>query len=329
MKFLIAGFGSIGRRHFRNLVTLGEKDILFYRTNKSSLSTDELDDYPVFSDIEQALSQKPDAAIIANPTSLHLDVAIPAVEAGCHILMEKPLSNSFDRVVEFEDAVRMSGTKVLMGFQFRYHPGLEHIKRILDSGRIGRLLTVHAHWGEYLPDWHLWEDYRSSYSAQANLGGGVILTLCHPLDYLRWLVGEVEALWAFAGKLGDLDITVEDTAEIGLRFSNGAYGSVYLSYNQKPTTHKIELIGTEGTACWDNSDGIAISYNSETEEWVDYPLPAGFERNDLFLAEMRHFVSVIREMEDPVCSLTDGVRALELAIAAKQSAEQGKIEYFK
>src|SRR4030042_4849275 len=94
MKFLIAGFGSIGRRHFRNLLELGERDILFYRTHRSTLADDELAGFPVETDLRAALAYKPEAVIIANPTALHLDVAIPAARCGCHLLLEKPISHS-------------------------------------------------------------------------------------------------------------------------------------------------------------------------------------------------------------------------------------------
>jgi len=90
MKVLIAGLGSIGRRHLRNLVILGEKDILLYRTHTSSLPDDELANYPVENNLQAALAYRPDAVIVANPTSMHLDVAIPAAQAGCCLLLEKP-----------------------------------------------------------------------------------------------------------------------------------------------------------------------------------------------------------------------------------------------
>ena len=323
MKFLIAGFGSIGRRHFRNLVSLGEDDILFLRSHRGNLPDDEIGDFPVYTDLNSALGQNPDAVIISNPSSMHLDVAIPAAECGCDILVEKPLADSMDKIPQFVKAVRKSGSKVLVGFQFRYHPGLIRIQDLLTEEVIGRILSVRAHWGEYLPNWHPWEDYRRGYSGKEDLGGGVILTLCHPLDYLRWLIGEVEALWAFSGKLGDLDLEVEDTAEIGLRFSDGAYGSLHLSYNQKPTTHHMEIVGTAGTIRWDNNSGIASFYQSDAGNWQDLRPPDGFERNDLFLGQMHHFLAVIRGDLEPACSLEDGIKALELALAAKNSAASG------
>ncbi|MEK6220629.1 MAG: Gfo/Idh/MocA family oxidoreductase, partial [Chloroflexota bacterium] len=208
MKILIAGLGSIGRRHLRNLGSLGEHDILLYRTHQSTMPDDELSAYPVETDLSAALAQKPDAVIVANPTALHLDVAIPAAKAGCHILLEKPVSDTLERIDELQIAAQASGARVLVGFQYRYHPGLKHAAKILASGEIGRPLSMRAHWGEYLPNWHPWEDYRNSYAARKDLGGGVVLTLSHPMDYLRMLLGEVEALWALTGQINDFKIDV-------------------------------------------------------------------------------------------------------------------------
>jgi predicted dehydrogenase len=167
MKFLIAGLGSIGRRHFRNLIALGEKDIILLRSHRTTLPDDKLAGYPVETDLVEALKKhKPDAVIVANPTALHLDIAIPAAEAGCHILLEKPVSDSLDRLDVLQKAAAQSGSKILVGFQFRYHPTLNKARELIQEGALGKVLTAHAHWGEYLPQWHPWEDYRQSYAAR-------------------------------------------------------------------------------------------------------------------------------------------------------------------
>jgi predicted dehydrogenase len=330
MKFLVAGLGSIGRRHIRNLWALGERDILLYRTHRSTLPEDEFAGLPVETSLEAALEQRPQAVIVANPTALHLEVAIPAARAGCHLFLEKPLSHSLDGLAELEEAVQESGVQALVGFQFRFHPGLQRIKSLLREGAIGRPLSARAHWGEYLPGWHPWEDYRQAYSARRDLGGGVILTLCHPLDYLRWLLGEVDCVWAFAGSLGDLALEVEDTAEIGLRFGSGALGSLHLDYNQRPTTHTLEIMGTQGTLRWDNPSGAVSLFQAEApgegqaNGWQVFPAPQGFERNQLFLSEMGHFLQVTGGQAQPLCTLADGRRVLELALAAQRSAGCGE-----
>lgn len=325
MKILIAGFGSIGRRHFRNLRALGVADFVFLRSKRSTLPDDEIAAYPQETTLEAALAHRPEAVVVANPTALHLDVAIPAARAGCHLFLEKPISHSLERVDELQRALDEGGGRALVGFQFRYHPGLRQVKAWLDAGAIGHPLSVRAHWGEYLPGWHPWEDYRKSYSARADLGGGVILTLCHPLDYLRWLLGEVSALWAFVGRESDLGLEVEDNAEIGLRFASGALGTVHLDYNQRPPAHHLEIIGTGGTIRWDNEDGAARLWRVDSSAWEVVLPPQGFERNTLFRSQMRHFLAVMRGEEAPRCTLEDGIRALELALAAHRSDGEGRV----
>jgi predicted dehydrogenase len=341
MKFLIAGLGSIGRRHFRNLISLGERDIVLLRTRKGTLPDNELAGFPVETDLSEALKKHtPDAVIVANPTSMHLDVAIPAAEAGCDILLEKPVSHSFERLDDLQKAAEKSGSRILVGFQFRYHPTLNKARELIRSGTLGRVLTVRAHWGEYLPQWHPWEDYRQSYAARAELGGGVIVTLTHPLDYLRYLLGEVESVWSFNGHISPLEIDVEDVAEIGLRFADGAVGGVHVNYFQRPPVHRLEIAGTAGTLRWDNADGILHLYKMPASfgSYADQPPapvievfapPEGFERNQLFVAQTRHFIEVVRGeppagmISEPVCTLEDGAMALRLALAAYESQRTG------
>jgi predicted dehydrogenase len=331
MKFLIAGLGSIGRRHFRNLIALGEKDIILLRSHYATLPDDELAGYPVETNLTEVLKKhKPDAVIVANPTSMHLDVAIPAAEAGCHILLEKPVSHSLERLDILQRVAEKGGSRILVGFQFRFHPTLNKARELIQQGVLGKILTVHAHWGEYLPQWHPWEDYRQSYAARADLGGGVIVTLTHPLDYLRFILGEVETLWSFNGHLSPLEIDVEDIAEIGLKFTNGAIGGVHLNYVQRPPSHHLEIVGTNGTLRWDNADGILYFYKMLTPfgSFSDHPVapiqetffpPEGFERNQLFVAQTRHFIETARGESEPICTLEDGIRVLEIALAARMS----------
>lgn len=331
MKFLIAGFGSIGRRHLRNLLALGERDIVFFRSNRSTLPDDEIAGFPVETRLDAALAHRPDAVIIANPTALHLDVAIPAAEAGCAILLEKPVADTWDRVPELEAAVRRGKARVLVGFQFRFHPTLRRAVGLLAEGAIGQPVAARAHWGEYLPGWHPWEDYHQSYAARPDLGGGVILTLSHPFDYLRMLLGEVEALWALTTGQSRLGVPVEDTAEIGLRFNSGgdaagAIASVHLDYLQQPATHALEIIGSNGTLRWNNADGSLTWFRGGAQGWQIETPPQGFERNWLFMEEMRNFIAVARGEAEPVCTLKDGLRALEIALAARASAADGQLK---
>ncbi len=326
MKYLIAGLGSIGRRHMRNLLALGETDIVLLRTHRATLPDEDLAGCPVETDLAQALrKRKPQAVIVANPTGLHLDVAIPAAEAGCAILLEKPISNSLEGISRLQAAMSKSGANVLVAFQFRFHPSLLAARQLIADNAIGRIISAHVYFGEYLPGWHPWEDYRKGYAARAELGGGVVLTQCHSLDYLPWLAGPVEAAWGLAGKLSDLEVDVDDTAEIGVRFRGGALGSLHLDYNQQPPTHHFDVVGTQGTIRCDLADGTLNLFRASDKAWQAYPLPAGWERNAMFLEEMRHFVRVVRGEEQPACTLEDGIQVMKLIEAVRESQRTGRL----
>jgi predicted dehydrogenase len=318
MRFLIAGLGSAGRRHLRNLLALGERDIVLYRTGRSTLPEEELAGFPVETSLEAALGRKPDAVIVANPTSLHLDVAIPAAKAGCHLLIEKPLAHSLEGVDELEAAVR-KGVRILIGFQYRFHPGLEAIRRWVREGAVGPVLFARAHYGDYLPKWHPWEDYRDSYSARPELGGGAILTLCHPIDYLMWILGDPVVRWAEARLAPQLDIQVESVAEIGLDFPDGVLASIHLDFIQQPADHHVEILGTTGTLRWNQLDGCARLFRESPTVPEALSTVEGFGRDNMFMAELSHFLQVCRGEEAPRCSLEDGRRCLELVLAARSS----------
>lgn len=322
MKFLIAGLGSIGRRHLRNLRALGEEDILLFRTHHATLPDDDLAGLPTFTDLGEALAEKPDAAIICNPSAAHLGVALPAAAAGCHLMIEKPVSHKLEGLPELRQELALHHKQALVGFHFRHHPVLQQVKSILASSQLGLPLSAQAHWGEYLPDWHPWEDYRLSYAAQPSLGGGVVLTLSHPLDYLRWLLGETQVLSATTAHISDLEIEVEDSAEITLLFESGARAQVHLDYYQRPPAHWLEVTCSAGFVRWNNASGSAEIYTTADKKWQRLDPPADFERNSLFLAEMAHFVQVCRGAEAPICSLEDGIRALATALAVHTSAAQ-------
>ena len=321
-RFLIAGLGSIGRRHLRNLLSLGEHDVLLFRTHQSTLPDAELLGLPTYTNLDEALAQEPDGVIVANPTAAHMAVALPAARAGANLLIEKPIAPSLEDGPALQAALQDQGKQTLIGFHFRQHPVLRQVKDLLASGELGRVLSAHAHWGEYLPAWHPWEDYRLGYAARKDLGGGVVNTLSHPLDYLRWLLGEVESVSALTAKLSDLEIDTEDHCEAALQLASGALATVHLDYYQRPPSHALAITCSGGAIAWDNASGNAYVYRVDGEA-QELRVPDGFERNALFLDEMRHFAAICKGEAASVCSLEDGIAAQEIALAIHASAARG------
>jgi len=185
MKALFIGLGSIGQRHLRNLRKLRpDVEIMAVRsTNTAPVLSDSnqiisgvsiAGHYQLkeFDSLQEALGQKPDAVFVTNPTSLHIEVVRTALEAGCYIFVEKPLSHEWEGVDDLMAAEEKTGSKrIAIGYQFRFNPALQLIKKIINEKLIGRMTGAQLINGEYMPDWHPYEDYRASYAARNDLGG--------------------------------------------------------------------------------------------------------------------------------------------------------------
>jgi predicted dehydrogenase len=318
---LVIGYGSVGRRHAHNLLKLGCENVLVYRTGHGVLEPDQSARLRIEHDLDSAFSYRPRAAIIANPTSLHVNTALAAARRGCHLFIEKPVSDSTEHLEELQQMVDSKALVVSVGFQFRFHPGIQRIKAWLGQDAIGPLVSIDACYGEYLPGWHPWEDYRRGYSARAELGGGVVHTLCHPLDYMRWLVGECDAVASVVSARGGLSLDVPDTARILLRFTNGVIGSVSVDFVRRPTEHTFKIVGQRGTITWSNETGEAVLHRADSDVWTVGP-PDKFERNDMFLDEMIDFLSCMETGARTACPLSDGIRAVEIASAAIRASKE-------
>ena len=313
----MVGLGSIGLRHLENLRQLGCGRIGAFRSRHRPLFRPvDLDGVTVHYDFDQALEQGYDAAVICNPTSLHLEYARRAVASGCHLYVEKPVSNTLESTDELVRDVKRNGLVATVGCQFRFHPNLTAIKRWLDEELIGRVLGVHVDTGEYLPDWHSWEDYREGYAARDDLGGGVVLTFIHEIDYLYWLLGPLHPVNAFGGTSGLLDLAVEDHLTGMLLTDVGVPVTLHIDYLQRPPCRRMKIVGSRGTIEWDFYLGTANAVvDGKLKE--ESNVPEGWGRNDLFLAIMSDFLDAVRVGGAPRVPLQDGIETLRIALELK------------
>src|SRR5262245_9347888 len=305
MKALFVGLGSIGQRHLRNLRELkGESvDIFAWRargldrvlTNtlevESGANLQSRYGLRFVPTLEAGLSEKPDVTFICNPSSLHVPVALAALRAGSHVFVEKPLSNCMDNVDALITEADRTGLVAYLGSQFRFHPAVKDLQRSLNTGGIGRVLAVRAVVGEYLPDFHRYEDYRSTYAARRDLGGGVVLTQIHELDYLSLLFGMPRRVFAIGGHLSDLEIDVEDVAAILLDCGDIERPlpiSLQMDYMQRPGARGCEVIGSKGKIIMDLLAPSFVQFGPDGAEVCREAWP-GFDRNALFLNQLRHF----------------------------------------
>jgi len=322
VKFLVAGGGSIGKRHLTNLKTMPEVELMACDVNpERAREVGKEIGIEVYNDFALAMQQKPDAVLVCTPTSRHIDYALAAVKQGCHLFVEKPLSHSMEGVPELVRVADEKRLVTLVGCNFRFHWGLRLVKKMVAEGKIGKLLFARAEFGQYLPDWHLWEDYRQGYSAQKALGGGIILDSIHEIDYLYWLLGDVKEVYCLADKISDLEMDVEDIAEITLRFQSGAVAEVHVDYLQRAYNRGCKLVGAEGTINWSFQDNTVTWYPAQEKKWQTFRESSSYDTNRMYVDEMEHFIRCIKRGESPEVDITIGGRLLEIALAAKRSAE--------
>jgi len=341
MKILFMGLGGIGQRHLRNLRMLRGYDleILAYdpRPNPPVL-TDQLKieegaslekkyNLRIFPDIEQALAQKPQAAFICNPTSLHIAAAIQAARAGCALFIEKPLSHNLEQVDELIDMVENHGLPAAVGYQMRFHPCLKRLHELVQEKKVGRILSVRADVGEYLPGWHTYEDYRQGYAARQDLGGGVILSQIHEFDYLYWLLGMPRRVFAMGGHLSKLEVDVEDTADILMECVMNGHRipiSLHQDYIQNPAKRSCEVVGDAGKILVDIR-ALTVEVFDGQGNSVESSSYKDFQRNQLFLDELKCFLDGMQGKPVPLVNLRDAAQSLRMALAAKESLATGKI----
>lgn len=326
MRALVIGLGSIGTRHLNNLHRLGVKELLAFRKRKlpppQNLLSQEV---KVFQDLEEALLQKPDLAVVANPSHLHFECAIAALRKGVPLYLEKPVTDRLEDARALEKVAAEKKVPVLVGCQLRFHPNLLAVKQWLVEGKLGEVYTAFADVGEYLPGWHPWEDYRDSYAARAEMGGGVVKTLIHELDYAYWLFGSVQDVYAMGGHRTKLEVTAEDTALISLQHHSGVALQMRMDYWRRPATRTLHIAGELGQIRWDYHQGLATLLNHEGQVVEKSELPPQWERNDLFLASMRNALAMVEKSEKPRVPLAEGVIALQMADAALQSMKKREV----
>ena len=317
----------IGQRHISNLMTLGIEDIFASDTRADRLAdVASRFDIQTVRTLEQGWELAPNVAIIATPSSLHIQQALEAARHGCHLFVEKPLGDRLDGVEELLSIVDENKLVSLVGCNMRFHHGPATIKKLLEKSAIGKVITALLDSGQYLPDWHPGEDYRQGYSANASMGGGVVLDGIHEIDYAYWLFGEVDEVYSQGGKLSSLEIDTEDNVNILMKMAGSFSVAVHLDYIQRAYSRSCKVVGEDGTIVWDIDRGEVRLYSAWEQRWESFPEPQGYTINQMYIDEMDHFLRCLRGDEKPVAGVHQAKRVLEIALATKDSMQSGQVK---
>ena len=323
MKALVIGYGSIGQRHINNLLSYQNIDVIVCTKRKNVQNLKKK--CTVYDTIEKGIQEKPDFAIICNETSYHVKTAIKLAKNNIHLFIEKPLSNSTNNVDNLLSIIKQNHLITLVGCNLRFHKCIQKIKEIISKNDLGKIISVQVESGSYLPEWHQNEDYRNSYASKKNLGGGVIFTCIHELDYLHWFFGNVKEIFSMSGKFSDLDISVEDLSAMLMRFNNNIIAEVHLDYFQRPDFRKCKIIGTKGTLYWNSNTNTVEFYDPKKKKWIEKLQIKDYDRNTMYVEELSHFIDCLKNKHNTINPVANAIKVLDVAMAAKKSSHTKKV----
>lgn len=318
---LVAGAGSIGRRHLGNLKKLGLTRLAACDPHPERLEYVASEfQAACFPTLEAGLEGfRPDVVLICTPPVHHVAQAMQVLRGGAHVFVEKPLSDRLDGAEELRDESARRGLVMQVGYNLRFHPPIQKLKLLVDEAVVGKILWARVEAGSYLPDWRPWQDYRRSYTARRELGGGILLDGSHEIDYVTWLFGAPREVACMAGRVSQLDVNVEDCATILLRFPDGTRADVHVDFIQRAYSRNCTLVGPEGKLHWDfMSNAVQIARVGGQVETVKFDC----EVNAMYLAELGHFLECIETGTNPRFGLEDAIVTLRIALAARTSAEE-------
>jgi len=278
--------------------------------------------------VEQALSLNPDAAIIATPATKHIEVSITLANAGIHLLIEKPISATSDGVSGLIDVCQSKNTILMTGYNLRFQPALQEFRKQILDRKIGKILSVRAEVGQYLPSWRPKTDYRKAVSAQAKMGGGVLLELSHEIDYIGWIFGDYSWVKSHVSKQSDLEIDVEDSANMIFGVNSNQDNEIIVSLNMDFIRHdnirQCIAIGDEGSLSWDAIKGEVSLFQKNSDTWrVIFSQPT--ERDYTYQNEIDNFIAAIEQDEKITITGEDGLKTVRVIEAIHQSQKSNSL----
>lgn len=320
MKFLVIGLGSMGKRRIRNLQALGIADIAGFdiRENRRAEAADKYG-ITVYPDFTAAMETfRPDALVISTSPEHHMAYAWEGFDRGLSCFIEASVVEA-ERILELHR--RTEGTPLLMApsCTMRYYAGPKKVTELVRSGVIGRTLNVNYQTGQYLPDWHPWENIEDFYVSVRETGGCREI-VPFELTWLNNVFGEPEPLACVKAKLTDMNADIDDLYHCLLRYPDGVLVNLTVEVISRPqATRELRVLGTEGELIFSADENCVRYANTGNPDWVRFNLGGGtveagyINPEEPYIAEMSAFVEAIRQQNKSLYSntLLDDYRVLQ------------------
>lgn len=309
MKIIIIGYGSIGQRHYKNLIELGFRNIFVFdidRQKTKGLKT--------VARISEKDLRGFNIAFICNPTYLHIQTAIQASKAGCHLFIEKPLSNTLKDIDKLTEICRKKRLINMVACNYRFHLAIKKIKESLDKKQLGKIYAIYLEYGRYLPYQRPKTDYRKVFAANKKMGGGIILDDIHDFDLLFWFnnFNKIKKFYMAFDTLSNLQIDVEDICNATLIFRNNVLGNIRCDYLQQYKHKEIKIIGEKGNLMWDFRDNIVWfeCFANGKENKRKIFVAKEYNINNMYLDEIKYFFKCIEKRCQTFNNISSAVKIL-------------------
>lgn len=302
----VIGTGKMGRNHVKIFSEMKNVDLVGVADISEETVNDIAREYSTkpYLDYRDLLGEELDAVSIVVPTTLHKQVAIDAIRAGCHVMVEKPISATVDEGKEMIATANRHNKKLLVGHVERFNPAVKILKEIVDDGVLGNVVSISSkRVGPYCP---------------RITDCGIILDLApHDIDVISYLYKDrVKEVYTIAGKAFHCH---EDHATLMLKFNRGMAGVIETSWLPPHRVRRLNVVGEAGVASLDFIEQKVVVYDK------DWAREANVERQQPLRNELTHFVKLISNGEYPLVSGEDSLHALSVALTAVESYNVGRL----
>ncbi len=273
LKFLQLGLGSMGKRRIRNLFFNGENDIIGYDILQDrNEEAKQKYGIKIINDVNKLSEKDFGAIIISVPPDKHGDYIRFALQHKKHFFVEHPTSDD-----GYKDILKNKNLDIVKApsCTMRYYTPVKMMKKILEEGKIGKILAFQYHMGQYLPDWHPWEDYRQVYFSKKETGACREM-LPFELIWLNWLMkSKVADISGIMTKISDLDMNADDIILANLKYENGILGNVIIDVIARKPFRTLRVLGSEGVLDWERFDSVIRLYDARSKNTEIIPVPKG------------------------------------------------------
>jgi predicted dehydrogenase len=310
---LIAGTGSIGQRHIRNLRQLRPRARFAFlrRGARRDAMANDLG-AEVVESTEAALALRPTLAVVATPSDQHAALLHSLLQAGVPTYIEKPVVTTLADCASLRSLATGTLPPTQVGCVLRFLPSLRQLRLWLSDRRLGRVVRATFEVGQWLPDWRPMQDYRQSYSAHAAQGGGVVFDLVHEIDLACWFFGPCALQAAWGGHHSSLEICSEDVAHLALQGSSHELIGLQLDYVSRVPVRRIHVVGDEASATWDLPRKTLELHAPAGSTYIT----EGFDTAAAYVEAMRELLDAAAHGTPTSLPLIEGLPATDIAIRA-------------